>query len=151
MNLHSQIRFARVNIAVAVGVTAVTSDAVIMGAKGLFDGVTFICSLGAVLATGTNSLQAQIKPVVGGAFANIGPAVVAAVGVPVRNVVGCFVSNELLDAFPVHRFRVEGSALKELFVTLDEHDELTEALEDPCTPMLEQRIRHRSGRTSIGT
>lgn len=75
------------------------------------------------------------------AHTDVRPHAVAAVGVPVRNVVGCFVSNELLDAFPVHRFRVEGSALKELFVTLDEHDELTEALEDPCTPMLEQRIR----------
>ena len=62
-------------------------------------------------------------------------------GVPVRNAVGCFISNELLDAFPVHRFRVEGRAVKELFVTLDEHDELAEALGDPCTPMLEQRIR----------
>ncbi len=66
---------------------------------------------------------------------------VAAVGVPVRKAVGCFISNELLDAFPVHRFRVEGTAIKELFVTLDEHDEFTEALGDPCTPMLEQRIR----------
>lgn len=66
---------------------------------------------------------------------------VAAVGVPVRKAVGCFISNELLDAFPVHRFHLDGFAVKELFVTLDERDELTEALGDPCTPMLEHRIR----------
>ena len=73
--------------------------------------------------------------------AEVRPHAVAAVGVPVRKAVGCFISNELLDAFSVHRFRMEGRAVKELFVTLDEHDELTEALGDPCTPMLEQRIR----------
>ena len=75
------------------------------------------------------------------ARAEVRPHPVAAIGVPFRKAVGCFISNELLDAFPVHRFRVEGRAVKELFVTLDEHDELTEALGDPCTPMLERRIR----------
>ncbi len=74
------------------------------------------------------------------AHTEVPPHPVAAVGAPVRNAVGCFISNELLDAFPVHRFRVEGGAVKELFVTLDEHDELIEALRDTCTPMLEQRI-----------
>lgn len=74
-------------------------------------------------------------------YAEVRPHPVTAVGVPVRKAVGCFISNELLDAFPVHRFRVEGRAVKELFVTLDERGELTEALGNPCTPMLEQRIR----------
>ena len=47
------------------------------------------------------------------------PRVVAR-GTPLRNVVGCFLSNELVDAFPVHRFRIERSGVKEVYVTLDE-------------------------------
>ena len=35
-----------------------------------------------------------------------------------RKVVGCILSNELIDNFPVHRFAIQGGSVKEVFVTL---------------------------------
>ena len=60
-------------------------------------------------------------------------------GVPLRGIVGCFVSNELVDCFPVHRVTVEGGELKELYVTLD-GDRLVEVVDSPLTPALEERF-----------
>lgn len=60
-------------------------------------------------------------------------------GVPFRDVVGCFLSNELLDAFPVHRFKIEGGSLKELYVTLD-GERLVEIADAPSTPLIQQRL-----------
>jgi SAM-dependent MidA family methyltransferase len=40
----------------------------------------------------------------------------ASVEIPAHVPVGCLFSNELIDALPVHRIVVEGSALKEIFV-----------------------------------
>ena len=60
-------------------------------------------------------------------------------GLPFRDVVGCVISNELLDAFPVHRFAVQGGRLKEVYVTLEE-GWLVDALDEPSTPMLERRL-----------
>lgn len=42
---------------------------------------------------------------------------VAGRGLPLRGLLGCIVSNELLDAFPVHRLVVEAGALREVYVT----------------------------------
>ena len=63
--------------------------------------------------------------------------------VPLDGVVGCFLSNELVDAFPVHRFRVDGGHLKEVFVGLDEEGELTELMGEPSTDMLRHRVGAR--------
>ena len=60
--------------------------------------------------------------------------------IPGENVVGCFISNELVDSFPVHRFQVHKGVLKEIFVTLDDRDELSEVLGEPSTPDLSARI-----------
>ena len=60
-------------------------------------------------------------------------------GLPFRDVVGCILSNELLDAFPVHRFAIQGGHLKEVYVTLNEN-EFVEVLDEPSTPRLEQRL-----------
>jgi SAM-dependent MidA family methyltransferase len=49
---------------------------------------------------------------------------------------GCFISNELVDAFPVHRVVQEGGELKEIFVDLD-NGVLKEIIGDPSTPDLE--------------
>jgi SAM-dependent MidA family methyltransferase len=38
---------------------------------------------------------------------------------PVRGVVGCILSNELPDAFPVHRFQARNGELLEVYVALD--------------------------------
>ena len=61
-------------------------------------------------------------------------------GVPLSGVVGCFISNELLDSFPAHRFRVSGGAIMEIYVTLDERGEFAEVLGEPSTPLLADRL-----------
>jgi SAM-dependent MidA family methyltransferase len=52
-------------------------------------------------------------------------------------IVGFVVSNELLDAFPVHRVVKQGGGLWEVYVTLKE-GRLTEVLGAPSTPRLIQ-------------
>ena len=56
-----------------------------------------------------------------------------------RNVVGCILSNELIDNFPVHRFAIQGGRVKEVFVTLDGGN-LTEVLGEPSSTRIEERI-----------
>ena len=62
----------------------------------------------------------------------------AAAGVPLKGVVGCFLSNELLDSFPVHRIAVQGGRLQEVYVTWQEG--FREVLGPPSTPLLEQYL-----------
>lgn len=52
------------------------------------------------------------------------------------DITGCFISNELVDALPVHRVVQEGGSLKEIFVDLD-NGVFQEILKDPSTPELE--------------
>ena len=52
---------------------------------------------------------------------------------PARNFVGCILTNELLDALPVHRFVVEGGVAREVYVHLD-GDGFAEVLGEPTTP-----------------
>ena len=56
-----------------------------------------------------------------------------------RNIVGCIISNELLDNFPVHRFAICGSQVREAFVTLA-GDRFTEVLAHPSSPRIEARL-----------
>ena len=58
---------------------------------------------------------------------------------PFRNVAGCILSNELIDNFPVHRFRIQGGEIKEVYVTLVD-GKITETLDEPSTPRIEKRI-----------
>lgn len=58
---------------------------------------------------------------------------------PPMNIQGCVLSNELIDSFPVHRFQIEGSLVKEVFVTLV-NGQLREKLDDPSTPLIKQRL-----------
>lgn len=74
-------------------------------------------------------------------------AVVAhALRMPFRNVVGCVLSNELLDALPVHRVRMEGGTLRELYVDIEAdvadgyEGRLIEVAGDPSDPALEHRL-----------
>ncbi|MQF48623.1 class I SAM-dependent methyltransferase [SAR202 cluster bacterium AC-647-N09_OGT_505m] len=64
---------------------------------------------------------------------------IKAFGFPFKDVVGCIVSNELLDAFPVHRFAIQSGSVKEVYVTVEE-DYLVEVLDEPSTPLLEKRL-----------
>lgn len=66
-------------------------------------------------------------------------ATLAAVGVPLRGITGCFLSNELIDSFPVHRVTAQGGALKEVYVILEGGD-LVEVVDHPSTPELEERL-----------
>ena len=64
---------------------------------------------------------------------------VQASGLPFRDVEGCILSNELLDAFPVHRFAVREGRVMEVYVTLKDGN-LEETLDEPSTPGIERRI-----------
>jgi SAM-dependent MidA family methyltransferase len=50
-------------------------------------------------------------------------------------VTGCILSNELVDAFPVHRLQVHDGALQEIYVTLAD-DKLTDDVGPPSTEEL---------------
>ena len=64
---------------------------------------------------------------------------VKAGGLPLSDVEGCVLSNELLDALPVHRFEVRGGRVLEVYVTLQD-GELVETLDEPSTPEIERRL-----------
>ena len=65
---------------------------------------------------------------------------VLARGVPLRGIVGCMLSNELLDAFPFHRFQIVGGRVAELYVTV--HDgRLVSVLDEPSNSALEEAVR----------
>ena len=61
-------------------------------------------------------------------------------GIPLNGLVGCIVSNELLDSFPVHRFQVDQGRIMELYVTLDDSGAFSEVLGEPSTLRLSQRL-----------
>jgi SAM-dependent MidA family methyltransferase len=66
---------------------------------------------------------------------------VLAFGLPFKRLVGCILSNELVDAFPVHRFQVKDGVVQEVFVTYDrDRDTFTEILGKPSTPKLASRL-----------
>ncbi len=81
-------------------------------------------------------------------------ASVAADGIPLRNLQGCILSNELLDAFPVHQVRVEQGRLREVFITLDPAKgvdaPLVEQLGEPSTPALAARLEELGIRLAEG-
>ena len=58
---------------------------------------------------------------------------------PFKPVVGCVLSNELLDSFPVHRFAVRDGAVREVYVALD-GDRFVEEEGPPSTPAIEARL-----------
>ena len=61
-------------------------------------------------------------------------------GVPLNGVTGLIISNELLDAMPVHRFQVRSGTVCELFVALDESGTLVEQPGEPSTPLIAERM-----------
>ncbi len=68
-----------------------------------------------------------------------GASRVASNGLSLRGVVGCVLSNELLDAMPVHQVTVEGGQLQEVYVALGGGVLVTQTGE-PSTPLLEKRL-----------
>lgn len=61
-------------------------------------------------------------------------------GLPLRDLAGCVLSNELLDAMPVHQVTWQGGGLKELYV-VSQDGELAMHADEPSTRLLEQRLR----------
>lgn len=56
-----------------------------------------------------------------------------------NSVVGCFFSNELVDALPVHQFVVETRQLKEVYVGASESkNTFVEVIDEPSTPKLSE-------------
>jgi len=53
-----------------------------------------------------------------------------------QQIQGCCLSNELLDAFPVHRIRIQQGELYEIYVTCNAAAELSETIAPPSTPDL---------------
>ena len=60
---------------------------------------------------------------------------VVASRMPVAGVVGCVLSNELLDAFPVRRFEIRGGRVLEVYVVV-RGGLFAEELDEPSTPEL---------------
>jgi SAM-dependent MidA family methyltransferase len=58
-----------------------------------------------------------------------------------HSITGCFFSNELVDALPVHRIEIHSAKVQEVFVTLapstSEPIQLTELVTEPSTPALQ--------------
>lgn len=55
--------------------------------------------------------------------------------IPTASLIGCCFSNELVDAFPVHQFVIEEGQLKEIYVTIDNHN-FVEVIGEPSTSQL---------------
>ena len=66
-------------------------------------------------------------------------ALIKGQGIPLRGLVGCVVSNELIDSFPVHRFVIEQGRILEVYVALDQ-GKFIEVIDEPSSGLLEQRL-----------
>ena len=60
---------------------------------------------------------------------------------PLRGVVGCVVSNELLDAFPVHRFEIQNGEPREIHVDVSPDGGFVETLRPPSSDAIGERLR----------
>ncbi len=63
----------------------------------------------------------------------------AASGTPLKGMVGCLLSNELVDAMPVHRFKIDQGSIKEVYVSVHE-GRFVDVLDEPSTPELARRL-----------
>lgn len=59
--------------------------------------------------------------------------------IPLKNITGCLLSNELLDAFPVHRLVKKQGKLEEIYVGLEE-GRFAEVMDEPSSPELEKYL-----------
>ncbi len=71
--------------------------------------------------------------------ASSGHSRIVTASLPLKGVVGCLLSNELIDAFPTHRFEIHDGRVLEVFVALDEGN-FVELVDEPSTPMLSERL-----------
>jgi SAM-dependent MidA family methyltransferase len=61
---------------------------------------------------------------------------------PNESIVGCFFSNELVDAFPVHRIEIQAGQLQEVYVATSESDptQFVEVVSSPSTSELQSYL-----------
>ena len=52
--------------------------------------------------------------------------------IPDSSIIGCCFSNELFDAFPVHRITVQGDQIQEIYLTIKD-GQIQEIIDDPST------------------
>jgi SAM-dependent MidA family methyltransferase len=58
-----------------------------------------------------------------------------------NSIIGCFFSNELVDAFPVYQVIIESGKLKEIYITLSEPENFQEKIDDLSTSELEKYFK----------
>jgi SAM-dependent MidA family methyltransferase len=65
--------------------------------------------------------------------------------IPSHSITGCFFSNELVDAFPVHRIEVRSGKVQEVYVTVSDAASnpvlLAEIVAEPSTPVLQRYLK----------
>ena len=71
-------------------------------------------------------------------------------GLPFRGFVGCVISNELIDALPVHRFRIVEGRAEEIYVATNADGALIDQPGPPSTSYLESRISDLAGELPDG-
>ncbi|MEM7714379.1 MAG: class I SAM-dependent methyltransferase [Cyanobacteria bacterium P01_A01_bin.68] len=54
--------------------------------------------------------------------------------IPNNSITGCFFSNELVDAFPVHQFKIENGELSEIYVTKEIENSTPSSPSSPSPP-----------------
>ncbi len=59
-----------------------------------------------------------------------------------NRIIGCIISNELLDAFPFHRVKLENGQLQEIYVTTH-NGSIVEVLDNPSKKALETRLQNQ--------
>jgi SAM-dependent MidA family methyltransferase len=72
--------------------------------------------------------------------------------IPNQSITGCFFSNELVDAFPVHRVEIQSGQVQEVYVAIAAHPEsadptsvpvqFTEVVAPPSTPVLQAYLEN---------
>ncbi|MDJ0516380.1 MAG: class I SAM-dependent methyltransferase [Trichodesmium sp. MO_231.B1] len=58
-----------------------------------------------------------------------------------NSVTGCFFSNELVDAFPVHKFRIEDREIREIYVSYDSEGKFVEITDKISTPEIAEYFK----------
>ncbi|WP_009631212.1 class I SAM-dependent methyltransferase [Synechocystis sp. PCC 7509] len=56
--------------------------------------------------------------------------------IPANSIIGCFFSNELVDAMPINLFSLQDGKLGEIYITLAEDDSFIEVCNAPSTPKI---------------
>ena len=77
------------------------------------------------------------------------PIIYGDLKIPLKNIEGCFLSNELPDAFPVHLVTRKNGELKEIFVMIED-GEIVETEDEPSTGELKNYFKKMGRKISEG-